>query len=142
MIALVSDISFLSLDSPLRIMINLSHISGKLKMEFAPSKQYSSRSDIDFRDLYIAVNKPSNVSIYFDPELKWLDQPTLKLRRPHTNNNCNYKLTFEGIYRSICLFGKFTCVAVTDAGERISKSAVISSIDRTQSKSKEALIFT
>jgi len=105
--------------------------TGDLKVVFAPSQPVPYYSSDRIRDINCTVNKPANISIFFEQKLKRYDKKPLELTKDgkvngitvtKLNGGCTYQIHFDENSKSLCQYGHFTCKATTDTNETDSKT--------------------
>ena len=99
-------------------------------MEFGPYRLASYYGIDHIRDVTCTVNKPANVTIFFNQNMKpFDDKPSDFKTRGITinklNGGCTYTIRFPDHSASVCHFGEYTCKAVTDRNETISKRQTV-----------------
>lgn len=103
-------------------------------MEFGPSFQffdfYSGTDTV--MDINCTVNKPANVSIFlrsdhmpYNDKRKEITAGDRVLGVKVHGSGCTHTVVFSYSDVSECQFGTFTCVAVTDQNETVSKIAEV-----------------
>ena len=111
-------------------------------MKFGPYR-FSPFAKPDIADINCTVNKPANISLFFDQRLKPFQEDTVDLiaagevngiQVQRLNNGCTHTLQFVKTLASACQFGRVTCVAVTDQNETISKSNEIAQVNQYHGK--------
>ena len=115
------------------MMNKCTFVLGELQMDFRPYGRVNYLEDAERREINCTVNKPSNISIFFNHLWKPVAQePTELSTRKNVwyikvnklNGGCTYTIKFpkSSSLATICSIGMFTCKAVTDANETISKT--------------------
>ena len=108
--------------------------SGDVKAYFAPSQPVPYYSSDRIRNISCTVNKPANVSIFFELKLKPYNEKRLELTKDgkvegitvtKLNGGCTYTIHFEENSKNLCQYGHFTCQATTDTNETVSKIAEV-----------------
>ena len=103
-------------------------VLGNLTMDFGPYRLASYYYESDhIRDVTCTVNKPANVTVFFNQYMKPFDDTpsdfkTRGITINKLNGGCTYTIKFPAVSASLCHFGVYTCKAVTDTNETISKS--------------------
>ena len=103
-------------------------------MAFTKTQPVPYYSSDGAQDLLCTVNKPANVSIFFEPKLKPYNEKPLELTKDgkvqgitvaKSNGGCTYTVQFDVNAKSLCQYGFFTCKATTDANETSSRTVEV-----------------
>ena len=112
-------------------------------MVFAPSQPVPYYSSDRIRDINCTVNKPANISIFFEQKLKRYDKKPLELTKDgkvngitvtKLNGGCTYQIHFDENSKSLCQYGHFTCKATTDTNETDSKTVELYLTDEKRNR--------
>ena len=104
-------------------------------MAFSPSQPVPYYSSDQIKTISCTVNKPANISIFFEHILKPYSKKPKELTKDgkvkgitvtKLNGGCTYAIQFEEYTKSFCQYGHFTCKAVTDANETDSRTVEVS----------------
>ena len=112
-------------------------------MAFSPSQPVHYYSSDQIKTIGCTVNKPANISIFFEHILKPYNKKPVELTKDgkvkgitvtRLNGGCTYAIQFEKSSKSFCQYGQFTCKAVTDANETDSRTVEVSIADEKGAK--------
>ena len=104
-------------------------------MVFASNQTVPYDSSDRIQSLNCTVNKPANISIFFEHKLKPYNKKPVELTKDgkvkgitvtKLNGGCTYAIQFKEYSKNLCQYGHFTCKAVTDANETDSRTIEVS----------------